>query len=77
MCSQMGCGREEGGGAQGFGGREEGTGGSACSQAGISTEEPDSRRPQCGSKEHETNHSGPFGTFAYVCVHDRGPWVCT
>ena len=33
-----------------------------------SREEPNSRRPQCGSKEHETNHSGPPVMFAYACV---------
>lgn len=31
----------------------------------------DSWKSQCGSREHETNHSGPLGMFICVCMHDH------
>lgn len=71
ICSQMGYEREDRReGTQGFRGTEEQPRVSAWSQRGP-RKEPDSRRPQCGSSDLETNHSGSLGIFACVYLHDR------
>lgn len=68
ICSQMGYGRKEERKGTGFRGSEEQPRGSAWSRR--APREPDSRKPQCGSSDHETNHSEPLGMFACVCMHE-------
>lgn len=65
ICSQTGCGEREG--TQGFRGSE-GNPGPLLGAKGAPRKEPNSRGPQCGSSEHETNHSGPLGMSACACM---------